>query len=128
MSATQTSSSTDSKNWTPITRACATASQASQSTTRPPSKRSAFGILGQPTTPLRRSQPPANTQPAPAAAQRRARDFSSRPPYQDKPQASTHAAASAIEPSGPSAFNRPHSQAPAAISSSATVQKGVGVL
>ena len=89
MSATQTSNNTESKNSIPMKRACATASQASQSASTPPARRTKRGMRGHPATPPRSSQAPNKTQAAPARRQSKGKGLSSSPKSQDMPHSST---------------------------------------
>src|SRR6185369_3424480 len=126
MSATQTSTRTDSRKVMPMTRAWATASHASHSTRTPPASRTGFAIFGHPATPLRSNHAPASTHSPPPMAQSIDSGRASRPAYQEAAHNARQAIASDTEPPWPSPFKRPHSQAPAAISASVTAANGIG--
>jgi hypothetical protein len=127
MSATQTSTSTDIRKLIPVTRAWATASQATHSARMPPTTRTARGTRCQPATPPRSKKAPASTQAAPAAIQTMGSGRSSHPMYQESAHSARQTSAMAMEPDWRKPFSRPHSQAPAAISTRVTTAKGVGV-
>ena len=114
MSATQTSTRTDSRKLMPITRAWATASHASHSTRTPPARRTGLrDASASPATPPRSSHAPASThsrtgdRPRARAAAARAGPRTRRPRTARGRRSPPN-----TEPPWPSPFRRPHSQAP----------------
>jgi hypothetical protein len=130
MSAIQTSTSTDSKNSSPIRRACTSASQAQASRKRPIQSLSATGQRPQPGTPRRSittastTQKPTYRQPqrAPRHGQPAGNPESGQPRPKARPPSDT-----ALAERQP--FSRAHSQPAATIISKANRAKGsIGVI
>ena len=124
MSATHTSSSTDSKKLMPTLRACTTASHASHKASTPATRRTPAGMRGQPGTPALSSQAAARTHSPPPTTQRAVNGRSTQPNAHDPAHKATQATPTATEPAWPKPLRRPHSQAPAAIRTSTTSMNG----
>src|SRR6185312_6369130 len=124
MSATQTNNRMDNRKLMPITRAWAMASQASHTAARPPISRTGLGTRGQPATPARSSHAPSNTQAKPTQRHSQGSAIDSRPSAQTPTHSSTHTRPSSAAATDPQPLRRPHSHAPAAVSTSVIAQNG----
>ena len=117
---------TDSKKFTPITLACASANQASQSARAPTSKRIARGTSGQPATPRCNSHAPPSTQAAPTQLQSHGSARFNNPNCQANRPAIKQSTPISQDRPGPQPLSRPHSHPPAEINNKASAQKGKG--
>ena len=98
MSATHTSSSTDSKKLIPTLRACTTASQANHRASTPATRRTTAGMRGQPGTPAWSNHAAASTQSPPPATHSAVSGRSTQPSAQDPAHNAVQTAPTATEP------------------------------